>query len=196
MTASRAAGAQAEVEALRLARARPARRPAAAALVRLGMNLAAAERRLAADDPAQASQILARSSRRAPRPGRAAGAHPRHRPLDPDRPRAARRAGGPGRSLRCRDLVDVDLPGERPSAAAETAAYFVVSEALTNVAKHSGATNAWVKVRRDDDALVVEVTDDGAGGASAAKSGWPGSPTGSPPTTATSRSATPPVVPR
>ena len=37
------------------------------------------------------------------------------------------------------------------------------------MAKHSGAANAWVKVRRDSDELVVEITDDGSGGAAAAK---------------------------
>jgi signal transduction histidine kinase len=55
--------------------------------------------------------------------------------------------------------------GPRLPAAAEAAAYFVVAEALTNVAKHSGATRASVVVRRAGDSLVVRVTDDGSGGA-------------------------------
>ncbi|WP_374059032.1 sensor histidine kinase [Saccharomonospora sp. NB11] len=58
--------------------------------------------------------------------------------------------------------VDVD---PRPPAAVETTAYFIVGESLTNVAKHSGADQAWVRVHREDDTVVVEVTDDGRGGA-------------------------------
>ena len=56
-------------------------------------------------------------------------------------------------------------PGERLSPATERAAYFVVSEALANLAKHSGATRGEVRVRREGASLVVEVWDDGAGGA-------------------------------
>jgi signal transduction histidine kinase len=55
--------------------------------------------------------------------------------------------------------------GERPSEAVEVAAYYVVSEALTNVAKYASATEARVEVRRLGDRLVVVVSDDGAGGA-------------------------------
>jgi signal transduction histidine kinase len=58
--------------------------------------------------------------------------------------------------------VDVD---PRPSAEVESAAYFVVSEALTNVARHSGATNAAVSLVRAGEHLVVEVRDNGDGGA-------------------------------
>jgi signal transduction histidine kinase len=53
----------------------------------------------------------------------------------------------------------------RPSRTVEAIAYFVVSEALTNVAKHSGASRAAVRVTSDGNRLVVEVTDDGHGGA-------------------------------
>ena len=54
----------------------------------------------------------------------------------------------------------------RPSAEVESAAYFVVSEALTNVARHSGATDAAVSlVARRRRPLVIEVRDNGAGGA-------------------------------
>jgi signal transduction histidine kinase len=53
----------------------------------------------------------------------------------------------------------------RPSAAVESAAYFVVSEALVNVARHSGATRATVDIARSRDRLVIEVHDDGCGGA-------------------------------
>jgi signal transduction histidine kinase len=55
--------------------------------------------------------------------------------------------------------------GERPCEAVEVAAYYVVSEALTNVAKYAAATEARVEVRRLGDRLVVVVSDDGAGGA-------------------------------
>jgi signal transduction histidine kinase len=58
--------------------------------------------------------------------------------------------------------VDVD---PRPSPEVESAAYFVVSEALTNVARHSGATNAAVSLTRAGDTLLVEVRDNGHGGA-------------------------------
>lgn len=60
--------------------------------------------------------------------------------------------------------LTVDVPG-RPPPAVESAAYFIVSEALTNVARHSGASRASVQVVRQGDRLVVVVDDDGAGGA-------------------------------
>ncbi|MGW3963174.1 sensor histidine kinase [Amycolatopsis sp. NPDC005003] len=62
--------------------------------------------------------------------------------------------------------VDVSVAVEpRPPAAVETTAYFIVGETLTNIAKHSGATEAGVKVWRTDDHVVVEITDNGHGGA-------------------------------
>jgi signal transduction histidine kinase len=61
--------------------------------------------------------------------------------------------------------VDVDTRiGEVPEAV-ELAAYFVVSEALTNVAKYAAANRATVRVGRDDGSVLVEVSDDGVGGA-------------------------------
>lgn len=63
--------------------------------------------------------------------------------------------------------VEVDAP--RCPASVETTAYFVVAEALTNVARHAGAATARVEVHRRGDALVVRVVDDGAGGAEAAR---------------------------
>ncbi len=70
--------------------------------------------------------------------------------------------------------VSVDV-AERPPASVEAAAYFVVSEALTNVAKHAEATRASVTVRRSGDRLTIQVQDDGAGGAEiAAGSGLAG----------------------
>jgi signal transduction histidine kinase len=54
----------------------------------------------------------------------------------------------------------------RCSATIEAIAYFTVSEALTNVAKHAEARHADVTVDRDGDTLRIVVTDDGRGGAS------------------------------
>jgi signal transduction histidine kinase len=62
--------------------------------------------------------------------------------------------------------VRSDLPpGERLPAAIERAAYFVVAEALANVAKHSDAQGCEVRCRRDGARLIVEVWDDGGGSA-------------------------------
>jgi signal transduction histidine kinase len=55
----------------------------------------------------------------------------------------------------------------RPAAEVESAAYFVVSEALTNVARHAQATRAEVAIARAGNRLVIEVRDDGIGGADA-----------------------------
>jgi signal transduction histidine kinase len=57
------------------------------------------------------------------------------------------------------------VPGERLPAPVEAAAYFVVSESLTNVAKYAGATRARVDVARREGHALVEVRDDGVGGA-------------------------------
>jgi len=61
----------------------------------------------------------------------------------------------------------LDVPADRLAEALETTAYFTVAEALTNVAKYAGATGATVRVACEDGALVVEVQDDGVGGADA-----------------------------
>ena len=61
--------------------------------------------------------------------------------------------------------VTLDVPDDRYPAAVEATAYFVVSEALSNIVKHAHATRASVRARREGSTLVVEVTDDGAGGA-------------------------------
>ncbi|MFC7531116.1 sensor histidine kinase [Actinoplanes sp. GCM10030250] len=60
--------------------------------------------------------------------------------------------------------LDLRLPG-RLTPAAEVTAYFVVTEALTNVAKHSGADRAVISAWTERDRLIVEVRDDGCGGA-------------------------------
>jgi signal transduction histidine kinase len=61
--------------------------------------------------------------------------------------------------------VDVDIGEERFPPGVEATAYFVVSEALTNVAKHSGAERAEVIARAGGGVLRVEIRDDGVGGA-------------------------------
>jgi signal transduction histidine kinase len=58
-----------------------------------------------------------------------------------------------------------ELPAQELPEPVELAAYFVVSEALTNVAKHASATHASVTVTNGNGRLAVEVSDDGAGGA-------------------------------
>jgi signal transduction histidine kinase len=71
---------------------------------------------------------------------------------------------------RCPFPVDLRIDVEpRPAAAVESAAYFVVAEALTNVTRHAGATRARVDIARSRDRLVLEVHDDGRGGAEAAR---------------------------
>ncbi|WP_243712752.1 sensor histidine kinase [Actinomadura sp. 6K520] len=60
--------------------------------------------------------------------------------------------------------VAADLPA-RPDAPVESAAYFAVSEILTNAAKHSGASRVWIDMRYEHGTLRISVTDDGRGGA-------------------------------
>ncbi|ACY99463.1 MULTISPECIES: sensor histidine kinase [Thermomonospora] len=67
-------------------------------------------------------------------------------------------------------LVEVELP-ERPPAAVESIAYFIVAESLTNIAKYARATQASVRVTREGRWVVVEVTDNGVGGATAVPGG-------------------------
>jgi signal transduction histidine kinase len=59
----------------------------------------------------------------------------------------------------------VDAPAERLPEPLETATYYFVSEALANAAKHAEARRGSVAVRRDDGIVVVEIRDDGRGGA-------------------------------
>jgi signal transduction histidine kinase len=75
-------------------------------------------------------------------------------------------------ALAARAPVPVTLAsdgGERLPGPVEIAAYFVVSEALANVAKYAQATEATVAIRRTNGRVCVEVTDDGIGGADAAQ---------------------------
>jgi PAS domain S-box-containing protein len=70
----------------------------------------------------------------------------------------ARRSG-----IRVEARIAEDLPVEALSRSASTAAYRAVQESLTNIARHSGAKNAWVLMEVDDGALYVEIEDDGRG---------------------------------
>ncbi|HEV7750296.1 MAG TPA: MASE1 domain-containing protein [Baekduia sp.] len=62
-------------------------------------------------------------------------------------------------------LEVIDVPEERLPSPVEAAAYYIVAEAVTNVAKYAGASLVTVAVRPDGDRMVVEVADDGVGGA-------------------------------
>ncbi len=61
--------------------------------------------------------------------------------------------------------VQFDVPDSRLPGPVEASVYFFCSEALTNVVKHARAASAWVRVRLVDDRCLVEVRDDGIGGA-------------------------------
>ncbi|WP_254715947.1 sensor histidine kinase [Actinomadura sp. WMMB 499] len=140
---------------------------AQARLVAMGMTLGAIEH-LLDRDPAKARLLLAEtreSSAKALHELRdlVRGIHP---PVLADR--------GLGDAVKALALdhpmraeVTVDLP-ERPQPPVESAAYFAVSEILTNAAKHSGGTRLWIDVRYERGMLRISVTDDGRGGASLA----------------------------
>jgi signal transduction histidine kinase len=64
--------------------------------------------------------------------------------------------------------VAVDVPADRYTPSIEATAYFVISEALSNVAKHASATKVSVRARQERGNLVVDVHDDGRGGATEA----------------------------
>lgn len=89
-----------------------------------------------------------------------------HLGLDEALLRVAERAGLPVR-------VRYELT-ERPARAVETAAYFVVSEAVTNAAKHSRASLVVVRVSTEEGKVTVQVRDDGVGGADPAGGGLSG----------------------
>ncbi|MCQ4198593.1 histidine kinase [Streptomyces coelicoflavus] len=73
-------------------------------------------------------------------------------------------------AARCPIPVDLSVQLlQRPSPRAEGVAYYVVSELLTNIAKHAAADHAAVTVLRDENLLRINVTDDGIGGADPAR---------------------------
>ena len=139
---------------------------AQARLVALGMSIGMAEQKLTSD-PAAAQALLAearRGTREALEELRnlARGIHP---PVLADR---GLEAAISALTLRTplRVNVSVDVP-ERPPRSLETTAYFVVAEALANTGKHAGAEEVDIVVRTEDGSLVVEVIDNGTGGADA-----------------------------
>ncbi|WP_327344001.1 sensor histidine kinase [Streptomyces europaeiscabiei] len=137
---------------------------AQARLVNLAMGLGLAKEKLLEDPDAAASMVdeahgevkLALQELR----DLARGIHPAvltDRGLDAALSSVAARCVAPVR-------VSVDLAA-RPAAAIEGIAYFTVSELLQNISKHSGARAASVEVWRSDDRLLIQVWDDGRGGA-------------------------------
>ncbi|GAA3489827.1 sensor domain-containing protein [Streptomyces cremeus] len=137
---------------------------AQARLVAMGMNLGTIEA-LVEKDPAQAKKLLAAaraSSAEALTELRdlVRGIHP---PV-----LAERGLGDAVRALALRlpveTEVEVDLPG-RADAPVESAAYFALSEVLTNAVKHSGADRLWIDLHGTDGMLRASVTDNGRGGA-------------------------------
>ncbi len=146
---------------------------AQARLVALGMNLGMAEQKLAAD-PVGARELVSEARagiEEALRELRdlARGIHP---PVLTDRGLEAAISALADRSA-IPVIVTADVP-DRPAAAVESAAYFVAAEALTNAAKHADASRVEVRIVRRPKSLVVEVTDDGRGGADPLGSGLVG----------------------
>jgi signal transduction histidine kinase len=135
-------------------------------LVRLTMDLQSVQRRLS-DDPAAAGALVEGAlvqSQEALAELRALsrGIAP---PILTDRGLKAALAAAAARSP-IPTTLDVALDtGERLPSAVENAGYFVVTESLTNAAKHSGASRCEVSVRVDGELLSVRVADDGRGGA-------------------------------
>jgi signal transduction histidine kinase len=66
------------------------------------------------------------------------------------------------------------LPDRRLAEPVEAAAYYVVAEALANVQKHAAARHVYIKASTDDATLVLEIADDGTGGADDAGDGLRG----------------------
>ncbi|MFI6338174.1 sensor histidine kinase [Streptomyces sp. NPDC050535] len=137
---------------------------AQARLVAMGMDLGTIEA-LVEKDPAKAKELLARARRSSADAltelrDLVRGIHP---PV-----LAERGLGDAVRALALRlpleTEVEVELDG-RPGEPVEAAAYFAVSEVLTNAVKHSGADRVWVDVHHANGMLRVTVTDDGRGGA-------------------------------
>ena len=148
---------------------------AQARLVALGMSLGMAEQKLATDADADAARELLAEARagasEALRELRdlARGIHP---PVLADRGLdAAVRALAAQSPISV--TVSVTLP-RRPEPPLESAAYFVVAEALANVGKHADASRVDVRIMEHEERLWVEIHDDGVGGADPAGGGISG----------------------
>jgi signal transduction histidine kinase len=142
-------------------------------LVRLAMDLSRAQQQLAADpEAARVTLDEALTQTRdtlAELRALSRGIAP---PILVDRGLPSALAALAGRGVIPIDLtVDPRLgtPGGRLDPALESTAYFVVAEALTNVAKHSRATECWLTVTRSGHGLDIAVIDDGEGGAHVSK---------------------------
>ncbi len=166
LTRSRAAVVGAEAETLRRIE-RDIHDGPQQRLVRLSMDLEAAQRRLADGDSEATRALLSESLEHVQ--GSLAELRTLSRGIAPpilvDRGLAAAVVSAAGQ---CPIPVETDIalaPGQRLGAARESAAYFVVTEALTNAAKHSGAGRVVVRITEEDGVLRVVVGDDGVGGA-------------------------------
>ncbi|WP_034592073.1 sensor histidine kinase [Hamadaea tsunoensis] len=167
LTTSRAAAVSAEATALRKLE-RDIHDGPQQRLIRLAMELSRAQKQLR-DDPAAASATLddalgqARETLDELR-ALSRGIAP---PILTDRGLPAALT-----TLASRSTVPVELAADVPgrlAPAIENALYFAAAEALSNVAKHSGATSAQITLTRRDGKIYLMVTDDGAGGAHIAK---------------------------
>ncbi len=146
---------------------------AQARLVALGMSLGMAEQKLATE-PEAAAELLADARAGAGEALRelrdlARGIHP---PVLADRG-----LGAAVRALAAASPISVTVSAtvpDRPKPPVESAAYFVVAEALANAGKHSGARRVDVRILSGDGVLSVEVHDDGTGGADPAGGGLGG----------------------
>ncbi|MBA2383765.1 MAG: PAS domain S-box protein [Actinobacteria bacterium] len=132
-------------------------------LISLSLTLRLAQRRLE-DRPAEAGELLAGAREELAHAIEdlrelARGIHPAvltDRGLDAALDALASRSPVP---------VEIAVPAERLPGPVEAAAYYVVAESLTNVAKYARASSASVRVYREDGHALIEVSDDGIGGA-------------------------------
>jgi signal transduction histidine kinase len=173
LTSTRAGAVDAQEEKLRRIE-RDLHDGAQARLVALGMSLGMAEQKFDAAEPGQARELLAEARVDAEQALRelrdlARGIHP---PVLADRGLEAA-----VRSLADLSTMQVDVSvelDERPSAAVESAAYFVSAEGLANAAKHAGARRVQIRIERRGSSLRLEIIDDGGGGADPKGSGLRG----------------------
>lgn len=143
---------------------------AQARLVAMGMDLGTIEA-LIEKDPAKAKDLLGQARQASAEAltelrDLVRGIHP---PV-----LAERGLGDAVRALALRVPVPTEVEVEcagRAEAPVESAAYFAVSEALTNAVKHAGADRIWVDIRHTDGHLRIAVTDNGKGGAVIADGG-------------------------